>query len=103
MRRLRCATVRQGSVGAGGALGNLIPPSVPMITVTSFIFLIVVGANILTFGFDYLKVSQALMSAATDASVGRWTVLAIVIAMFVTVALLCIWPEIALWLTAHLK
>ena len=39
--------------------------------VTSFIFLIVVGANVISFGFDYLKISQKIMSAATETHADR--------------------------------
>jgi tripartite ATP-independent transporter DctM subunit len=53
------------------------------VVVTSFIFLIVVGANIITFGFDYLKISQKIMSAATETQVDRWLVFLIVIAIYV--------------------
>jgi tripartite ATP-independent transporter DctM subunit len=53
------------------------------VVVTSFIFLIVVGANVITFGFDYLKISQKIMAAATDAQVDRWFVFLIVMAVYV--------------------
>jgi tripartite ATP-independent transporter DctM subunit len=53
------------------------------VVVTSFIFLIVVGAHIITFGFDYLKISQKIMAVATDAQVDRWLVFLIVMAVYV--------------------
>jgi tripartite ATP-independent transporter DctM subunit len=53
------------------------------VIVTSFIFLIVVGANIITFGFDYLKISQKIMAAATDANVDRWLVFMLVVLIYV--------------------
>ena len=53
------------------------------VTVTSFIFLIVVGAGIVSFGFDYLKISQKLMAAATDTHVHRWLVFLVVVAIYV--------------------
>jgi tripartite ATP-independent transporter DctM subunit len=53
------------------------------VMVTSFIFLIVVGANIITFGFDYLKISQKIMTAATDAQLGRWFVFSIIVLVYV--------------------
>ena len=53
------------------------------VVVTSFIFLIVVGANIITFGFDYLKISQKIMAAATDTQVHRWVVFLIVVLIYV--------------------
>lgn len=53
------------------------------VVVTSFIFLIVVGANIITFGFDYLKISQKIMAAATEMDVNRWVVMASVVLLYV--------------------
>ena len=52
-------------------------------TVTSFIFLIVTGANIITFGFDYLRISQSIMEAAANAQVDRWVVFLAIIAVYV--------------------
>ncbi len=60
---------------------------VETVTVTSFIFLIVVGANLVTFGFDYLKLSQSLMNAATAASVDRWTIFLIVMVVYVVLGM----------------
>jgi tripartite ATP-independent transporter DctM subunit len=57
------------------------------VAVTSFILLIVVGANILTFGFDYLKVSQALMEMATAAAVDRWLVMLVIMAVYVVLGM----------------
>lgn len=53
------------------------------VAVTSFILLIVVGANVITFGFDYLKLSQSLMEAATAAAVDRWVVMFAIMGVFV--------------------
>jgi tripartite ATP-independent transporter DctM subunit len=53
------------------------------VVVTSFIFLIVVGANIISFGFDYLKISQKILAAATDTHVNRWMVFLIVVLIYV--------------------
>jgi tripartite ATP-independent transporter DctM subunit len=53
------------------------------VLVTSFIFLIVVGANIISFGFDYLKISQKIMAAATDTRVSAWLVFATVVLVYV--------------------
>jgi tripartite ATP-independent transporter DctM subunit len=53
------------------------------VIVTSFIFLIVVGANIITFGFDYLKISQKIMAAAAEANVDRWLVFMLVVVIYV--------------------
>lgn len=53
------------------------------VVVTSFIFLIVVGANIITFGFDYLKISQKIMVAAVDAEVHRWLVFLVVVLVYI--------------------
>lgn len=52
------------------------------VIVTAFIFLIVVGANVLTFGFDYLRLSRLLLAAVTDADVGRWLVLALMLGVY---------------------
>ncbi len=57
------------------------------VNVTSFVFLIVVGASVLTFGFDYLKVSQALMATATSLEVDRWVVFAIIMALYVVLGM----------------
>jgi tripartite ATP-independent transporter DctM subunit len=57
------------------------------VVVTSFILLIVVGANIITFGFDYLKVSQALMAAATTAAVQPWIVLLIILLVYLVLGM----------------
>ena len=57
------------------------------VVVTSFIFLIVVGANIITFSFDYLKISQNLMEAATAANVNRWIVLLIIVGVYVVLGM----------------
>jgi tripartite ATP-independent transporter DctM subunit len=51
--------------------------------VTSFIFLIIAGSNVLTFAFDYLKMSEVLMAAAVSADMGRWTVLFIIVLVYV--------------------
>jgi tripartite ATP-independent transporter DctM subunit len=56
---------------------------VETVVVTSFIFLIVVGANIITYGFDFLKVSQQVMSLATDAALDRWLVFLMIIVVYV--------------------
>ena len=53
------------------------------VVVTSFIFLIVVGATIVSFGFDYLKISQKIMTAATETHVDRWLVFAIIVLIYV--------------------
>jgi tripartite ATP-independent transporter DctM subunit len=53
------------------------------VTVTCFIFLIIVGANIISFGFDYLKISQQIMSAATSTHIDRWMVFAIMLGIYV--------------------
>lgn len=53
------------------------------VSVTCFIFMIIVGANVLTFGFDYLKISQQIMAAATNGHVDRWLAFAIVVLVYV--------------------
>jgi tripartite ATP-independent transporter DctM subunit len=53
------------------------------VVVTSFIFLIVVGANIITFGFDYLKISQKIMSAAAETNLGRWFVFGVIVLVYI--------------------
>lgn len=57
------------------------------VMVTSFIFLIVVGANIITFAFDYLKVAQSVMDLATHADVHRWAVMLIIMAVYVVLGM----------------
>ncbi|MGG5809364.1 TRAP transporter large permease subunit [Falsiroseomonas sp. CW058] len=56
---------------------------VETVVVTSFIFLIVVGANIITYGFDFLKVSQQVMSLAAVAGLDRWVVFLLIVAVYV--------------------
>ena len=56
---------------------------VETVTVTSFIFLIVVGAGILSYGFDFLKVSQQVMALATEAGLDRWTVFLAIIVVYI--------------------
>lgn len=53
------------------------------VVVTSFIFLIVVGANVLTFGFDYLRISQRIMETAMSTHVDRWVVFLSVVLIYV--------------------
>jgi tripartite ATP-independent transporter DctM subunit len=53
------------------------------VIVTSFIFLIVVGANVLTFGFDYLRISQRIMETAMHTHVDRWFVFLSVVLIYV--------------------
>jgi tripartite ATP-independent transporter DctM subunit len=53
------------------------------VTVTCFIFLIIVGANIISFGFDYLKISQQIMTAATASHVDRWLVFFVIVLVYV--------------------
>ena len=55
--------------------------------VTSFIFLIIVGANILTFGFDYLKVSEKLMLVVTGAELNRWVVLTMILLLYLVLGM----------------
>lgn len=53
------------------------------VSVTCFIFLIIVGANIISFGFDYLKISQRIMTAATDTHVNRWMVFLVIVMIYI--------------------
>ena len=57
------------------------------VVTTSFIFLIVVGANVLTFAFDFLKISQHLMAVVASASLNRWLVLALVLALYIVLGM----------------
>jgi tripartite ATP-independent transporter DctM subunit len=57
------------------------------VTVTSFIFIIVVGANILSYGFDFLKVSQQVMALATEGGLDRWTVFLAIILVYVVLGM----------------
>jgi tripartite ATP-independent transporter DctM subunit len=71
-----------------GARGRLARRSVlecltGSVIVTSFIFLIVVGANVISFGFDYLKISQKIMAAATNTRISAWLVFATVVLVYV--------------------
>lgn len=50
--------------------------------VTSFIFLIVVGANILTFSFDFLRISEKLMQFVISADLNRWLVLGLILFLY---------------------
>jgi len=55
--------------------------------VTSFIFLIVVGANALTFGFDYLKVSERLVEVVSEAAVNRWIIVSLILGLFLVLGM----------------
>lgn len=57
------------------------------VVVTAFIFMIVVGAHILTFGFDYLRLSRLLLSAVTDADVGRWAILLAMLGVYLVLGM----------------
>lgn len=57
------------------------------VVVTSFIFLIIVGANILTFGFDYLKVSEKLMLLVAGAELNRWVVLSMILLLYLVLGM----------------
>ncbi|MEO1223292.1 MAG: TRAP transporter large permease subunit [Pseudomonadota bacterium] len=57
------------------------------VVVTAFIFMIVVGAHILTFGFDYLRLSRLVLAAVTDADVGRWLILALMLAVYLVLGM----------------
>jgi len=57
------------------------------VIVTAFIFMIVVGANILTFGFDYLRLSRLLLAAVADADVGRWAILALMLCVYLVLGM----------------
>jgi len=57
------------------------------VMVTSFIFLIVVGANALTFGFDYLKVSERLVEVVSEAAVNRWIIVSLILGLFLVLGM----------------
>jgi tripartite ATP-independent transporter DctM subunit len=71
--------------GARGRLTwrNVVECLTGSVIVTSFIFLIVVGANVISFGFDYLKISQKIMATATDTRISAWLVFATVVLVYV--------------------
>ncbi|MDY0206780.1 MAG: TRAP transporter large permease subunit [Pseudomonas sp.] len=50
--------------------------------VTSFIFLIVVGANILTFSFDYLRISEELMQLVLSVDLNRWIIFGLILLLY---------------------
>jgi tripartite ATP-independent transporter DctM subunit len=60
---------------------------VETVTVTSFIFLIVVGASVLAYGFDFLKVSQQAMALATESGLSRWMVFVAIVAVYVVLGM----------------
>ncbi|WP_439548794.1 TRAP transporter large permease [Falsiroseomonas sp.] len=87
-----------GAIGAAAAFlfalarGRLTRPMLwacleETVVVTSFIFIIVVGANILSYGFDFLKVSQQVMSLATGGGLDRWTVFLAIILVYVVLGM----------------
>jgi tripartite ATP-independent transporter DctM subunit len=57
------------------------------VIVTAFIFLIVVGASILAYGFDFLKVSQQVMALATEAGLDRWLIFLAIVAVYVVLGM----------------
>ncbi|WP_421928601.1 TRAP transporter large permease subunit [Neoaquamicrobium sediminum] len=77
------ACLMRGRLSAG-TLSSSIAETV---VVTSFIFLIVIGANVLTYGFDYLKVSEKLMLLVTGAELNRWVVLAMILALYLVLGM----------------
>jgi tripartite ATP-independent transporter DctM subunit len=60
---------------------------VETVTVTAFVFLIVVGANVLSYGFDFLKVSQQVMALATEAGLDRWVIFLAIVVVYVALGM----------------
>lgn len=57
--------------------------AVETVSVTSFILLIVVGASILSWVFDYLRLPHALVSLVKDAHVAPWLVVVLVSSIYI--------------------
>lgn len=57
------------------------------VSVTSFIMLIVVGASILSWAFDYLRLPHALVEMAKDANVAPWLVVAMVSLIYIVLGM----------------
>jgi tripartite ATP-independent transporter DctM subunit len=96
-----------GAVGAVAALamalqrGRLDWPSfyatlLETVKVTAFIMLIVVGASILSWVFDFLRLPRAMVQLVTDANLAPWLVMVIIAAIYLLLG--CFIESIAMML-----
>ena len=66
------------------------------VTVTAFIMLIVVGAAVMSWVFDFLRLPRAMVQLVTDAQLAPWLVLTVIVAIYL--ALGCFIESIAMML-----
>ncbi len=66
------------------------------VKVTSFIMLIVVGAAVLSWVFDFLRLPRAMVQVVTDADLAPWTVMVIIAAVYLVLG--CFIESIAMML-----
>jgi tripartite ATP-independent transporter DctM subunit len=96
-----------GAVGAAAALimalarrrltwSGLYETLLDTVRVTSFIMLIVVGAAVLSWVFDFLRLPRAMVQLVTDARLDAWLVLTIIIAIYLILG--CFIESIAMML-----
>ena len=87
-----------GAIGAGAALllclarGRLTLPVLAdvlaeTVKVTAFLFVIVIGASILTYSFDYLRLPQLLVEAVGEAGLPRWLVFAAIALLYIVLGM----------------
>ena len=83
-----------GALGAAAALivcaarrrlglGDLALALLDTAKVTSFLFMIVVGASVLTYGFDYLRLPALLVEAVQKAELQPWVVMVAIAAVYI--------------------
>src|SRR5690606_25219058 len=88
-----------GAIGAAGAaliclargrldLAALYRIGVETVQVTSFILLIVVGAAIFSWVFDFLRLPRAMVDAITGAALAPWLVMLMIVALYLALGMI---------------
>lgn len=88
-----------GAIGAAGAgliclargrlgLGALYRIGLETVQVTSFILLIVVGAAIFSWVFDFLRLPRAMVDAITGAGLAPWMVMLMIVALYLALGMI---------------
>ncbi|WP_439499129.1 TRAP transporter large permease subunit [Bosea sp. (in: a-proteobacteria)] len=96
-----------GAIGAVAALGMAVKRGrldwdafyaclIDTVKVTAFIMLIVVGAAIMSWVFDYLRLPRAMVQLVTDANLAPWLVFAIIVGIYLILG--CFIESIAMML-----
>ncbi len=87
-----------GAMGAAAALliclarGRLDGPTLltvllETVKVTSFLFVIIIGASILTYSFDYLRLPTLLVEAVRDANLSPWMVMLAISLLYIVLGM----------------